>query len=124
MHHMRYQKGVTGLGWLVILALIAFFVLIALKVVPVYMKSFTVNSVLSDMEKEAEIRSRTPAEILDTLNKRLSINLIKDISRDEIYLESTRDAYILELDYEVRRDFLGNIDLVFHFQKSAEIPKQ
>lgn len=124
MHNMRYQKGVTGLGWIFILALIAFFVLIALKVVPVYMKSFTVSSILSDMEKEAEVRSRTPAEILETLNKRLSINLIKDISRDEIFLESTKDAYLLELDYEVRRDFLGNIDLVFNFKKSAEIPKQ
>ncbi|MDR9436932.1 MAG: DUF4845 domain-containing protein [Thiohalophilus sp.] len=124
MNNMQYQKGMTGLGWILVLALIAFFTLIGLKVIPVYMNSMTVGSILSDMEDEPGLGSKSPAEIMETLGKRLSINMIKDISRDEIYLESDKDLYYIDIEYEVRRDFIGNIDLVLSFSKTAEIPKQ
>lgn len=123
MNSIRRQKGVTALGWILILALIAFFALVALKFAPLYMGSLTVSSILSDMEKEPSMGDKTPAEILETLNKRLSVNMIKYIRRDEIYLENTKDSIILELDYEVRKDFVGNIDIVLSFNKRAEIPK-
>ena len=123
MNKIGYQKGMTGLGWILILALIAFFTLIGLKVIPVYMKSMTVSSVLSSMEEEPGLGRKSPAEILETLNKRLSINMIRDIGRDEIYLESGKDMYYIDIEYEVRRDFIANIDLILSFSKSAEIPK-
>lgn len=124
MNNIRYQKGMSGVGWLLILALIAFFTLLGLKVIPAYMNSMTVGSVLSGMEEEPGLGRKSPAEIMETLNKRLSINMIKDIGRDEIYLESGKDMYYIDIEYEVRRDFIGNIDLVLSFDKSAEIPKQ
>ena len=68
--------------------------------------------------------SRSPSEILGTLYKRLGVNNIRDIDRDSIYLDTTKDYINLELDYEVRRTFIGNIDLVLSFNQQAEIPKQ
>lgn len=124
MNNMQYQKGMSGPGWILVLALIAFFTLLGLKVIPVYMNSMTVGSVLSDMEEEPGLGRKSPAEVLETLSKRLSINMIRDIGRDEIYLESDKDAYYIDIAYEVRRDFIGNIDLVLSFNKSAEISKR
>ncbi|MEX2365457.1 MAG: DUF4845 domain-containing protein, partial [Pseudohongiellaceae bacterium] len=100
---------------------IGFFTLLGLKIIPVYMNALTVSSVLSGMEDEPGMGSKSPAEILSTLDKRLSINMIKDIGRDEIYLDSGKDVIILELEYEVRRSFIGNIDLVMHFNQRADI---
>lgn len=124
MNSIRQQQGATALGWLLILALIAFFALVALKIIPVYMNAFTVGSVLSNMEDEPGMGSKSPAEILSTLDKRLSINMIKDISRDDIYIDSGKDVIVLELEYEVRRSFMGNIDLVMHFNQRADIRKE
>ncbi|MFO8025649.1 DUF4845 domain-containing protein [Thiohalophilus sp.] len=124
MNNMQYQKGMTGLGWILVLALIAFFTLIGLKVIPVYMNSLTIGSILSGMEDEPGMGSKSPAEIMETLSKRLRVNMIKDIDRDEIYLESDKDMYYIDIEYEVRRDFIGNIDLVLSFDKSAEISKR
>ncbi|MDZ7663128.1 DUF4845 domain-containing protein [Thiohalophilus sp.] len=123
MNSIGHQKGVSALGWILILALITFFSLVALKLAPLYINSLTVSSILSDIEKEPSMGDKTPAEILETLNKRLSVNMIKYIRRDEIYIENTKDNIILELDYEVREDFVGNIDIVVSFNKRAEIPK-
>ena len=124
MYNMQYQKGMGALGWVAVLALIAFLSLIALKTVPVYINAMTISSILSDMEKEPDMGSRSPSEILGTLYKRLGVNNIRDIDRDSIYLDTTKDYINLELDYEVRRTFIGNIDLVLSFNQQAEIPKQ
>lgn len=123
MNSIQHQKGITAVGWLVILALIGFFTLLGLKIIPVYLNALTVNSVLSGMEKEPGMGSKSPAEILNILDKRLSVNMIGDIEKDEIFLDSAKDTYILEVEYEVRRSFIGNIDLVMHFNQRADIQK-
>lgn len=124
MYTMRYQKGMTGIGWILTLVLIAFFALIAMKIVPIYMTSFTVSSILSDVEQEPDMGSKTPGEILQTIGKRFRVNMVKDVSRDNIYIDSTKNEIIVEIEYEVRRNFIGNVDLVLSFNKQANIPKQ
>jgi len=124
MNSIGRQKGVTAIGWILILVLIGFFALMVMKIAPVYMGSFTVKSILSDMEKERALESKSPAEIIKTFNKRLSVNMVTTIERDDIYIENKKDAVILGVDYEVRRNLIGNIDFVVYFEEHAEIPKQ
>jgi len=123
MYSIRYQKGMTGLGWIIIIALIGLLTLFTLKTFPAYLNSMTISSILSDMEKEPDMGTKTPSEIMGTLYKRMGVNNVRDIDRDSIYIDSTKDFIILEVDYEVRRNFFGNIDLVMSFNKRAEIPK-
>jgi len=113
----------TGLGWIIIIALIGLLTLFTLKTFPAYLNSMTISSILSDMEKEPDMGTKTPSEIMGTLYKRMGVNNVRDIDRDSIYIDSTKDFIILEVDYEVRRNFFGNIDLVMSFNKRAEIPK-
>jgi len=124
MKTMQQQKGMTGVGWILVFLLIAFFTLIAVKIAPIYMSSMSVGSMLSDLEDEPDMRSKTPAEILDTVLKRLDINMITDVGRDDIYIDHTGDTTTVEIAYEVRRKFLGNIDVVLSFDKKAEIQTQ
>lgn len=124
MNRIGRQKGATAISWILIVALIGFLALMVLKIAPVYMNSFTVKSVLSDMEKEPSLGSKSLAEIISTLNKRLSVNMIDTIKRDDIYIENKKNTIILEIDYEVRRNLIGNIDFIVHFEEYAEIPRQ
>jgi len=121
MKTMQQQKGMTGVGWVLVFLLIAFFTLIGVKIVPIYMSSMSVGSILSDLEDEPGMSSKSPAEILDTVLKRLDINMISDVGRDDIYLDHSGDTTTVEISYEVRRKFIGNIDVVLSFDKKAEI---
>jgi hypothetical protein len=121
MKSIHRQRGMTPIGWILVFLLIAFFVLIALKLVPIYLDSFTVGSVLSDLKKEPGIATMSPREVEATIRKRLDINMVKGLSADDIYIEKVGDTLNINAEYEVRENLLGNVDLVVSFDKSVEV---
>lgn len=124
MKSIQQQKGMGALGWIAVLALIAFTSLLVLKLAPVYMNSLTINSILSGMEEDQELGSKSPGEIKTTLFKRINVNRITDVALDEVFIEQTKDNIVVEVDYEVRNKLIANIDFVISFHKKAEIPRQ
>ena len=123
MQNVRRQKGMTGIGWIIVFLLIAFFTLVGVKVLPIYISSMTVSSVLSDMEQEYGMGSKTPGEIIRTFSKRMQVNNISDVTHENVYIERSGNVMLVEVDYEVRRNFIGNMDIVVKFSKTAEIPR-
>ena len=49
---MKQQRGMTFIGWVVVLALVISYVLIGIKVVPAYIEYFSVTKVLATMAKD------------------------------------------------------------------------
>jgi len=123
MKSIRQQNGLGAIGWLSVLALIAVCALLFLKIVPTYINSMTIGSILSDMAEDPDMGSRSPGELMVTLTKRLNVNSITDVGRDEVYIERGAKSTVIELDYEVRKDLVGNIDIVLSFNKRVEIPR-
>ena len=70
MRSMKRQQGVTGLGWLIILSLIAFFVFIGLKIMPIYLENFNVKSSLASMEKTNGLFRQTKIQIRKLLQRK------------------------------------------------------
>ncbi len=116
------QTGMTAIAWLGVIALILMFVLLALKLLPIYLDSFEVGSVLSDIKNEPNVANMTPLMITRTIMKRLDINMVDDVSKDDIYFDNVGKKRTVEIDYEVRKNLMGNVDLVVHFQKTVTIP--
>lgn len=116
------QTGMTAIGWLGVIALILMFVLLTLKLLPIYLDGFKVGSVLSDIKNEPDVANMTPVMITRTIMKRLDINMVDDVSKDDIYFDSVGKKRTVEIDYEVRKNLVGNVDLVVHFQKTVTIP--
>ncbi|MDX1823347.1 MAG: DUF4845 domain-containing protein [Thiohalomonadales bacterium] len=121
MKSIHRQRGMTPIGWILVFLLIAFFVLIALKLVPIYLDSFTVGSVISDLKDEPGIATKSPREVESMIAKRLDINMVKGLKADDIYVEKVGDILNINAEYEVRENLLGNVDLVVHFDKSVQV---
>ena len=122
MKSIHRQRGMTPIGWVLVFLLIAFFALITLKLFPIYLKSFSVGSVISDLKNEPAIGTMTSREITSIVMKRLDINLVTDVDADDIYVEKVGDTMTISADYEVRKSMLGNVDIVVSFNKSVEVP--
>ncbi|HEB57534.1 MAG TPA: DUF4845 domain-containing protein [Gammaproteobacteria bacterium] len=119
----RKQAGMTAIGWVGVIALILMFVLLVLKLLPVYLDSFKVSSILSDIENEPGVANMTPVMISKTIMKRLDINMVDGVGKDDIYIDKQgKKKRSVEIDYEVRENIMGNIDVVVHFQKAVTIP--
>ena len=106
----------------VVFLLIAFFALIALKLVPIYLQSFSVGSVISDLRNEPGISSMTERKIISMIEKRLGVNMVTGVSADDIYIEKYGGTMTISAEYEVRKNMLGNVDVVVSFNKSVEVP--
>ncbi len=77
MHKFAHgQRGMTAIGWLIVLGLLAFFVLLILRLAPGYLESFKVTSVLESLLQEPYIGSKTPMEIRRLLENRMNVNSI------------------------------------------------
>jgi len=114
----------TAIGWIIVLGLIGFFVLLALRLTPGYLEYFSVASAIESLEKEPEIGSKTTAEIRSMLDKRFSVNDVTSISGRDVKVESQGGRMRISVDYEKRVPVLGNIDAVATFKKEVEVVRR
>lgn len=121
MQTLKSQQGMTAIGWIIVLGLIAFFVLLALRLTPGYLEFMTVKGSLESLHNEPDITQKTPAEIRSMLGKRFDINDVKSISSKDVKVESQSGRLRVWVDYEVRVPVLGNVDAVTTFQDEIEL---
>ena len=122
MKIIKKQQGVTAITIAMGLVLLAFFVLIVVTVWPVYMENFSVNSHLKRLAEDTQAKSMTKEEIYKTLEKRFGIDDVKSVTRQDITVtgESGR-GYEVTVEYEVRKEFMGNVDIVLYFEKTITV---
>lgn len=120
--HPHRQQGLTAIAIVLILAMIAFFAMLALRLFPVYMEHFSVTSHLERLSEEAGIKEKTNSEILGTLQKRFDIDDVKHVTTDNIFIERNKDGSMLvAIEYEVRTPAVANVDMVVSFIDEVEI---
>jgi Domain of unknown function (DUF4845) len=122
MQSKNKQKGLTGISIMVILVAIAFIAIVFLKIMPIYFDAFKVGDVVSGMKDERGLDDKSPNEITTMILKRLDVNMVSDVTKDDILIEKTKDTVFIDVEYEVRKQMFGNLDVVVSFKKSVEAP--
>lgn len=122
MQSKNKQKGLTGISIMAILVVIAFTALIFLKIMPVYFDAFKVGDVVSAMKDERGLGDKSNNEIATMILKRLDVNMVTDVTKDDVFVEKTKDTIFIDVEYEVRKNMFGNLDVVVSFKKSVEAP--
>lgn len=122
--NFQRQRGVTIVGWLFILILLGLVALIALKIIPMYIEGYTIYSTLDSMKGDPTIAQKSKREIRRMLMRRLDINSIYNVTKDDIYISKGKGVYIIEIDYERRETLVGNFDIAAIFAKSIEVPRK
>lgn len=120
---MRRQRGMTLIGWLITLMLLAVGGLITIRLVPLYMEAYSVGSILRSMESEARLSNASRSELRETFRKRLNINSIDRVDDDDLDFNDVAGGVQLLVDYEVRVHLLGNLDAIASFRREAVIRK-
>ncbi len=112
----KKQHGMTAIGFVMLLGIIAFFAAIALKLAPLYLEHFEVSSVLKSLAQEQGIASKSAAEIEDMIMKRLDINDVTHVTKDNLEISKEAGKVSIAISYEARVPMLANIDLVANFK--------
>lgn len=112
------QKGMTFIGWVIVLAIIGFFAMVVIKLVPIYLEY---QSVVSAMQAVAAEDNRTPGEIRASLGKKLDINNVTVVKAADFEILREDGGITLAIEYEARTNFVANIDIVVNFSKAVEL---
>lgn len=119
---LRNQKGMTMWGMAVVLALIAFFTLLGLKLIPPYLQNFKVRTALQNIAKQSDVASLSHEEIATAIQKRLEIDSIDDMIdvRKHLKIETRGRVKIIRIVYEARVPLAYNITALLDFDERVE----
>lgn len=117
----KHQQGLTFISIALILGLIAFFTLLVLKIVPIYLDHNKVTSALKELRNSPDITSMSEYEIRDSLNKRFNINYVYDVTQDDIEVVKHGDYLKVAIEYEVAKKIAGNLSILAEFNDVIEI---
>jgi hypothetical protein len=121
MQFIKKQQGLTFISWLVILSVAGFFVLVGIKVAPVYIENFAVKSILESVQNEPFAARKSMRELKNLVLKRLDINNIRTLTRDDISIKREKSKTIIRIAYEERRHIVYNASIVMVFDESVEL---
>lgn len=121
---MKNQRGMTLISWALILGIIAFFVTIALRLVPMYQEYFSVQNIMNGMEQEIQDNKLTKQQVKLMLLRRFNTGYVSSVKEENVKIERGKNnAYVskITIDYEVREHFLAQIDLIGHFVLEVDV---
>jgi len=119
---LKRQAGMSFIGIFVLVSMLLFIGLFALKVVPGYVEFMTVSSIVDDTQTDAELMKSPKSKVLDSIDIAYRQNNLWDLkAKDTIKLTKDRAlGYKVEVEYEKRSNLFSNIFVVTEFKKEAE----
>ena len=116
---MRGQKGMSYWGMVALLFIAFLSVQFTLAVGGVYLDDFTINKIITERLKAAPTDSN-PEALMREFSQQFDMNGIRDVKIGD-YLTITTDGGLEVIkQYEIRKSFIGNIDIVVHFKKTFD----
>jgi len=117
----KKQQGITLISLIFILGLIAFFVLITLKVGPIYMEHGKVTHALETLKHRPDIENKSKREVLSSLNKQFGMNYVYHIKKEDIKVTSHAGYLKVQIKYHVKQLLAANLSVWVDFDNSIEV---
>ncbi|MBQ0723850.1 MAG: DUF4845 domain-containing protein [Cycloclasticus sp.] len=118
----QQQKGFTFIGLVIVLAIIGVITLTVLKIFPVYMEHLAVKTAMEAIETDPELKNMSPGEIRRLFEKKLDVNQVTSVNAKNAKIGRGIGEITFKIEYEVRKDYIGNVDLILSFSDQFEVP--
>jgi len=118
MNLNRNQQGMTLLGFVMVLVIVAFFAFLVMRLFPVYSEFYAVTRALKALTLEPKHSS--PDSIRRSLDRKLYISYAKNFAaKDAKITKAPEGGWNVRAYYEVRGDLLYNLDYVATFDTAV-----
>jgi hypothetical protein len=119
MHRAKHQAGLTAIGLILILIPVGLAVYIVMRAAPAYIEALSVGDVVNSLKKEMDLKEKSRDEIYTMIKKRLDVNTISSVDKDDIKIQKTVNDVTVTIDYEARVPLFWNVALALSFHKRA-----
>jgi hypothetical protein len=116
----KHQQGLTFITILLILGILAFFVLLGLKIGPIYINHNRVTNALSAVEELEDIETLSKAKIYSLLEKRFGLNYVEHVEKEDVKIVKQGNYLKVEIEYERVEPIVANLSVLVEFYESFE----
>lgn len=120
----RKQRGMTLTSFLMVLIVVAFAIYVGMKLLPMYQEYYSVRSALKGLAAEPGSADMDPSKIQDMFFKRMDINYSDHVKPQDVKFERIDGGWRMNVNYEVRRELIGNLDVVGKFDTSQDLTRR
>ena len=117
----RNQGGLTLIGFVIVLAVVGVFAYCGMKLFPMYSEFYSVKQALKGLSAEPGIANKDPAKVKDLLFRRLYVSYAENVKPNNVKITRDGQGYVVTVKYEVRRELIGNLDVVGKFEASEDL---
>ena len=114
---MRHQQGASYIAILIAIIGFAFMAKVAIAVWGPYFDDRMLDNQIEEQLLNGP-KNLSPQKFIGEMDKRLSMNNIRDIKFADVAQVTNVDGLEVKKEYEIRKPFLLNIDIVMKFEKS------
>lgn len=118
---IRKQKGLSIIGFLIVLAVVIFFAYCGMRIAPIYLEYYSVVSAMNGVAAERGSAQYTPFDIKRKMLDRLYVSYATENVKEEHIRIIRRNGIQLRVTYEVRKPLMGNLDVLASFDRMVRL---
>ena len=117
------QKGLSTPGWIAVVGIFAFLLITFFKGFPRYYANFKVKAALEGLQQDQDLDVKSKRAIWASLNKRLYIDEVKNIRKEDVKMVRKDGKTTVTITYETRDSYVGNLFIGGNFVESVVIDR-
>ena len=123
MHLRKNQRGMTAIGWAFVLILIGFTAVVIMKLFPIYMESFKIDSALESLAHDPEVMKGDTYLVRKRFVARMNIEDVdrfNDVNiKDYLTVKKADGKKTIIVKYQAQSHLFGNLTIVADFDKQV-----
>jgi hypothetical protein len=108
------QRGMTFIGFLILMVFLGVFVYAGIRLVPVYVEYMNIAKAI-DAAKTSQAGSADG--IRNAIEKRFEVDDVHSLTSKEVEIKRQGDSWMIHAAYDAEAPFMGNVSFLVHFDK-------
>ena len=116
----KRQRGLSFVSLIAIVGLLGFSAVIGLKLFPIYMDSWKIDTIMNAVISQPGINEQSRKEIYNAMMKRLDIDAVDAVNyrnTDAMTITKRKNSVTISIFYRVETPLIGNLSLIAEFDK-------
>lgn len=116
------QRGITLIGFIIVLAVAGFFLFVGAKLFPMYTEFMAVKAAMVQVQNTPGATKLSPEQVWKILDATFYTSYVESVQRTDVQLVR-QNGYFLRIAYEVRKPLVYNLDIVAKFDHTVELSR-
>ena len=113
------QRGVTTLGFIILVAFLGLFAFAFIRLAPVYLNYMKVAGVINGVHDEFDGDKATRGMILTSISRRFDVESISRLTARDVSVTAVDGGYEVKAEYDDKTPFIANVSFSVHFKKTV-----